>query len=124
MGMEIYNLNSEAFNNALNQKDKKIINIFLKLPNTIKKKIVLDLEDTNLLLSSIKSNEYTNIISLFQDDFIMFEKLYIPLIESLKQKKIGKRYRKCAYGLKKEINNIGNIMISQFIILANNNEID
>ena len=36
--MEIYNLNSEIFNNALNKKDKKIINVFLKLPNTIKKK--------------------------------------------------------------------------------------
>ena len=122
--MEIYNLNSEILNEALQKKNKKVINDFLKLPNVIKKKIILDIKNIHSLLEIIKIEDYYLIFSLFQDDFNMFQKLYINLMISLKNKytykyrfnKLG-RYRYC-------IDSICNIFISHLMVLADNDKIE
>lgn len=118
--MDIYNLDSDTINKGINNKDKKIIKHFLNLPNIIKKRCFYQNINFDSLIEQIKISDYDNVISLFQDDIIMFEKLYNKILETLKDTSIQKyRFNK----FKIHINNISNYLISHLMTIIEKNNI-
>ena len=118
--MDIYSLDYKTVETAINNKNKKIINQFIKLPNTIKKKFIY--EDLNLdnLIEQINISDYCDIISMFQNDIIMFEKIYVKMLLNIKKNPFAK-YRDNK--IKNDINNIGNYFISHLMVVIEQNNI-
>ena len=119
--MDIYNLEYKTLNDAIENKNKKVINQFLKLPIIIKKRFIYQSLDINSLIEQINIPDCCDIISLFQDDIIMFEKIYIRILLSIKKTFIQKyKFNR----IKDNIINIGNHLISHLMILIEKNKIN
>jgi hypothetical protein len=119
--MDIYNLEYKTINEAIDNKNKKIINQFLRLPVIIKKRFLYGDIDIDTLMEQIKISDYCDIISMFQDDTIMFEKIYIKMLLSIKKTSVQKyRFNK----IKENIINIGNHLISHLMGLIEKNQLD
>lgn len=119
--MDIYNLDYNTINEAIDNKNKKIINQFLRLPNIIKKKIIYENINIDSLMEQIKISDYCEIISMFQDDIIMFEKIYIKILLTIKKTSV-KKFK--FNNIKENIIHIGNYLISHLMILMKENKIN
>ena len=121
LNMDIYNLDCKTVNEAFNNKNKKIIKQFLSLPIIIKKKMLYENLNIDRVMEEIKIENYCDIISIFQDDPIMFEKIYIKMLLSIKKTFIQKyKFNK----IKEDIINIVNHLISYLMILIEKNQLN